>query len=191
VKEFLPFPELCFERIGYGAGAKDFPSFPNILRVFYGAKDHFKGDKKVYMIETNIDDDNPQILGYFLEIALKMGALDVFFTPIFMKKNRPATKLTLLAEADKIDTLTRAVFQETSSIGIRYFPVHRRVLERKIRKIPVLGEEIPVKTAYLDGEEVNIQPEFDVCKKVAQKKNRTVKEILYLARREWEKTKEQ
>ncbi len=190
VKEFLPFPELCFERIGYGAGTKDLPGFPNILRVFYGEKAYFKSDKKVYLIETNIDDDNPQILGHFLEKALRLGALDVFFTPIFMKKNRPATKLTLLAEADKIDTLIRAVFQETSSIGIRYFPVHRRVLRRKIRKVSVLGEEIPVKAAYLEGEEVNIQPEFDVCKRVAKKKNRTVKEIIYLARREWEKTKE-
>lgn len=190
VKEFLPYPELCFERIGYGAGRKDFPGFPNILRVFYGKKDHFKVDKKIYLIETNIDDDNPQILGHFLEKALRMGALDVFFTPIFMKKNRPATKLTLLAEAEKIDTLTRAVFQETSSIGIRYFPVHRRVLERRIHKVFVLGEEIPIKTAYLEGEEVNIQPEFDVCIKIAKKNKRSVKEIIYLARKEWEKTKE-
>jgi uncharacterized protein (TIGR00299 family) protein len=190
VKEFLPFPELCFERIGYGAGTKDFPGFPNILRVFYGAKDHFKGDKKVFLIETSIDDDNPQILGHFLEKALRMGALDVFFTPIFMKKNRPAIKLTLLAEADKIDVLTHAVFQETSSIGIRYFPVHRRILVRKIHKVSVLGAEIPIKVAYLEGEEVNIQPEFDVCRRIAQKNNRAVKEIIYLARREWEKTKE-
>lgn len=190
VKEFLPFPELCYEQIGYGAGAEDLPGFPNILRAFYGETSQFKGDKKVFLIETNIDDDNPQILGHFLEKALKMGALDVFFTPIFMKKNRPATKLTLLAEPAKIDALIRAVFQETSSIGVRYFPVHRRVLERKIRKVLVLGEEIPMKTAYLEGEEVNIQPEFNVCQKVAQKNNRTVKEIIHLALREWEKTEE-
>jgi len=190
VREFLPFPELCFERIGYGAGTEDFHGFPNILRAFYGETSPFKDDKKVFLIETNIDDDNPQILGHFLEKALKMGALDVFFTPVFMKKNRPATKLTLLAELAKIDALIRAVFQETSSIGVRYFPVHRRVLERKIHKVSVLGEEIPIKAAYLEGQEVNIQPEFKVCQKVAQKNHRTVKEIISLAIREWEKTKE-
>jgi uncharacterized protein (TIGR00299 family) protein len=190
VKEFLPFPELCFERIGYGAGAKDFPRFPNILRSFYGEAGHFKSNEKIFVIETNIDDENPQILGHFLEKALKIGALDAFFTPIYMKKNRPAIKLTLLAEVAKMDALIRAVFQETSSIGIRYFPVHRRVLERKIHKVSVLGELIPIKTAYLEGEEVNIQPEFNICKKVAQKNNRSIKKIIQLAMREWERTKE-
>jgi uncharacterized protein (TIGR00299 family) protein len=190
VKTFLPFPELCYEKIGYGAGTKDFPDFPNILRVFYGEASQFRVDKKIFMIETNIDDENPQILGHFLEKALKMGALDVFFTPVFMKKNRPATKLTLLVEPDRIDALIRAVFQETSSIGVRYFPVHRRVLERKIHKIPVLGEEIPIKAAYLEGKEVNIQPEFGVCQKVAKKNNRPVKEIIRLVLREWEKKKD-
>jgi uncharacterized protein (TIGR00299 family) protein len=190
VREFLPFPELCYDRIGYGAGTENFPGFPNILRAFYGETRQFKGDKKVFVIETNIDDDNPQILGHFLEIAIKMGALDVYFTPIFMKKNRPATKLTLLAELAKIDALIRAIFQETSSIGVRYFPVHRRVLERKIHQVSVLGEEIPIKAAYLDGQEVNIRPEFQVCQKVARKNNRTVKEIISLVMKEWERTKE-
>ncbi len=189
VKEFLPFPELCFEKIGYGAGTKNFPGFPNILRSFYGEVNHFKSGKKVFMIETNIDDDNPQILGHFLEKALKMGALDAFFTPVFMKKNRPATKLTLIAELAKIDALIRAVFKETRSIGVRYFPVHRRVLDRKIHKIYVLGEEIPIKTAYLEGKEVNIQPEFSACKKIARKNDRPVKEILFLAMKEWERAK--
>jgi len=187
VTKFLPFPELCYQKIGYGAGTKDFPDFPNILRIFYGEAEEFKTDDLTYMIETNIDDENPQILGHFLDLAMKIGALDVFFTPVFMKKNRPATKLTILAELGKIDALIRAIFLETSTIGVRYYPVHRRVLERKMLTVQVLGTEIPVKVARLEENEINIQPEFAACRKAAKKANRPLKEIMQLALRELEK----
>ncbi len=187
--KFLYFPELCYQKIGYGAGTENFPNFPNILRIFYGNAEEIKTDNKIYMIETNIDDESPQILGHFLDIALKMGALDVFFTPILMKKNRPATKLTVLAELGKIDALIRAVFQETSTIGVRYYPVHRRVLERKIQMVRVLGTEIAVKVARLGKNEINIQPEFSACQKAAKKANRPLREIMQLALREFENAK--
>ncbi len=186
-KNFIHFPELCYQRIGYGAGTEDFPGFPNILRAFLLHAQDFKYDKQVYQIETNIDDETPQVIGHFLEIALKSGALDAYFTPIYMKKNRPAIKLTILAELDKIDSLVRALFQETSTIGLRYYPVHRRVLERKSETVRVLGAEIPVKVAYLDRNEVNIQPEFSFCERAAKKKNRPVREIIRLALLEHEK----
>jgi uncharacterized protein (TIGR00299 family) protein len=187
VKNFLPFPELCYQRIGYGAGTNDFPNMPNVLRVFLMNASEFRPDKLIYQIEANIDDGNPQVLGHFLEKALQMGALDVFFTPIYMKKNRPATKLTILAELVKIETLIRATFHETSTIGLRYFPVQRRVLERREQTVHVLGAEIPVKVAYLEKSEVNIQPEFSFCQRVAKKNNRPVREIIRLALREHEK----
>lgn len=190
VTEFLPFPELCYQKIGYGAGTKDFPDFPNILRVFYGETKDIQPDKKIHMIETNIDDENPQVLGHFLDLAMKMGALDVFFTPVFAKKNRPATKLTILAELGKIDALIRTLFLETSTIGVRYYPVHRRVLERKMRKVQVLGTEIPVKVARFGEDEINIQPEFSACQKAAKKANRPLREIIRLALIEYEKTKD-
>jgi uncharacterized protein (DUF111 family) len=139
------------------------------------------------MIETNIDDENPQILGHFLDLALKIGALDVYFTPVFMKKNRPAIKLTMLAELGKIDALIRALFLETSTIGIRYFPVHRRVLERKIQTVQVLGLDIPVKVARLGENEINIQPEFSACQKAAKKANRPLREVMLLAMKEYKK----
>jgi uncharacterized protein (TIGR00299 family) protein len=187
VKEFLHFPELCYQQIGYGAGTKDFSDFPNILRAFLMNASEFKPNKLIYQIEANIDDDNPQVLGCFLEKALQMGALDVFFTSIYMKRNRPATKLTILAEPGKIDTLVRAIFQETSTIGLRYFPVHRRVLERREQTVYVLGAKIPMKVAYLEKSEINIQPEFSVCQRVAQKNSRPVREIIRLALSEYEK----
>ena len=143
-RKFLSFPELCYKKIGCGAGGRDFPGFPNILRLFYGESKNFNSEKKLFQIETNIDDANPQILAFFLEKAFEMGALDVFFTPIIMKKNRLATKITILTTFEKMNTLVQAVFAETTSIGVRYFPVERRILERSIKKINVLenGENI-------------------------------------------------
>ncbi len=187
VKNYFHFPELSYHRIGYGAGTKDFPGFPNILRAFLLESGEFKSTKLIYQIEANIDDDNPQVLGHFLEKAFQIGALDVFFTPIYMKKNRPAIKLTILAELGKIDSLFRVIFQETSTIGLRYFPVHRRVLERRKQTVHVLGEAIPVKVAYLEKSEVNVQPEFSFCQRVANKNDRPVREIIRLALREYEK----
>jgi len=191
VTRFLPFPEICYQKIGYGAGTKDFPDFPNILRIFFGKEEDLKADNKIYVIETNIDDENPQILGHFLDLAMKKGALDVFFTPVFMKKNRPATKLTILAELGKIDTLIRTIFLETSTIGVRYYPVQRRVLERKMRTVHVLGTEIPVKVAWLDESQINIQPEFSACQKAAKKASRPLREIMRLALKEYEKANKQ
>ena len=188
VTRFLPFPELCYQKIGYGAGTKNFPDFPNILRIFFGDEEDLKAEKKIYSIETNIDDENPQILGHFLDLAMKKGALDVFFTPVFMKKNRPGTKLTVLAELGKIDALIRTIFQETSTIGVRYYPVQRRVLERKMRTVQVLGAEIPVKVALMDESEINIQPEFSACQKASKKANRPLKEIMLMATKEYERT---
>jgi len=186
-KKFLSFPELCYKKIGCGAGGRDFPGFPNILRLFYGESKNFSSEKKLFQIETNIDDANPQILALFLEKAFKMGALDVFFTPIIMKKNRLATKITILTTSEKINTLVQAVFEETTSIGVRYFPVERRILERSIKKINVLGEELDVKVSLLKGKEVNIQPEFSVCRKIAEKKQVPVKKIIELAISEYNK----
>lgn len=181
--EFIPFPEIQYSRIGWGAGGRDFEGFPNLLRVFSGDVKDFHPEKKVYQVEINIDDANPQVLAAFAEKALALGALDAYMTSAFMKKNRLGTKLTMLAEWKSLDTLARAVFEETSSIGIRYFPVARRVLERKIVKVQVLGEEIALKIASLDGKNVNIQPEYDDCRRVADKKNIPLKKVMDLAKK--------
>ena len=187
VKKFLPFPELTYEKIGAGAGSLDFPGFPNILRIFYGGTSWFAPDKKVYLVEATIDDSNPQILAGFMDLALERGALDVFLTPVVMKKNRLATKLTLIAELDKMEDLIAAVFRETSSIGVRYYPVERRALQRKIKTVRLLGEDIGIKISSLEGKDINIQPEFSDCLRLARKKGVPVKEILRLAIQEYSK----
>ena len=190
VKKFIPLPELSYEKIGCGAGTSNFRELPNILRAFYGNKKEFNAERKAYMIEANIDDSNPQILATFFDTAFKLGALDVFLTPVLMKKGRLATKLTVLAETDKIDSLISAVFKETSSIGVRYFPVERRVLERKIEKVGILGEKVAIKISYQEGKEVNIQPEFSDCLKLAKKSDLSVKEIMQLVLKEFYKERE-
>jgi hypothetical protein len=185
VEKFLPFPELCYEKVGCGAGGRDFPDFPNILRIFYGERQSTETDRDIYVIETNIDDSTPEILASFYDKAFSLGALDVYLTPVFMKKNRLATKLTLLAELDKMDILIHAIFKETSSLGVRYFPVSRRVLERNIVKVRLFGEEIPVKVAFSGPETVNIQPEFSDCLKLAQKKDLPVKHVMELVKQKY------
>ncbi len=185
VEKFLPFPELCYEKVGCGAGGKDFPGFPNILRVFYGEVNSTETDRDIYVIETNIDDSTPEILASFYDKAFALGALDVYMTPVFMKKNRLATQLSLLAENERIDNLVRALFEETSSLGVRYYPVSRRVLDRKIVKVRLFNEEIPVKVAYSGSNEINVQPEFADCLALAKKKNLPVKQVLELVKQEY------
>jgi len=178
---FIPFPETSYSRIGCGAGSRDFEALPNVLRVFYGEEKEFRSEKKVYQIEANLDDSSPQVLAFFQEKALQLGALDAFLIPVTMKKGRLGTKLTLLADAAKMDELIEAVFRETSSIGVRFFPVERRVLQRDIRKVRVSGEAIGVKVATLGRSEVNVQPEFSDCLRVAEKKGLPVKKVIQLA----------
>lgn len=187
VKKYCPFPEITYEKIGYGAGRRDFADFPNILRAFYGNAKDFNPAQQSFMIEANIDDSTPEVLASFFDKAFKLGAQDVFLTPIVMKKNRLATKLTILAGVDKIDSLVEAVFRETSSIGVRYFSVARRVLERRLAKVKVLGEEIAVKVASLGGLEVNAQPEFSDCMKLSEKSGIPVKKVIELACAEYGK----
>ena len=185
VKEFLPFPEIQYEKIGYGAGGRDLPELPNILRVFYGIQKEFNPEKTVFQIEANIDDASPQILAAFMDKAFKIGALDVCLTPAYMKKNRLGTKLTILTGEALLDSLIRSLFEETTSIGLRYFPVKRRVLQRKFEKIRVLDEEITIKIASMDGTPCNIQPEYEDCLRIAKQKKIPLKKIIELALKEF------
>jgi hypothetical protein len=185
VRKFSTLPELRYEKIGYGAGSKDFPRLANILRAFYGDARGFREGKKVYLIEATIDDSSPQVLAQFIDTALEHGALDAYLAPVVMKKNRLATKLSILGEDDTLDILIRAVFLETSTIGVRYHPVERRVLERTIEAVKVLGLPVGIKVSCLEGREVNVQPEYADCRKAALKSGRPLKEIIHLALREY------
>ena len=132
----------------------------------------------MHIVEATIDDANPQVLAAFLETALGLGAIDAYLTPVVMKKNRLGTKLTLLAAEDNLDPLIAAVFRETTSIGIRHFPVGRRALDRALIPVRVLGGTIGVKVASFGGEPVNAQPEFADALALARKRGLPVKEVL-------------
>jgi len=178
VSRFTPFPELTFDRIGCGAGGRDIEGLPNVLRAFYGDRPDFSPDKRVYLIEATIDDANPQILASFMDRAAEKGALDIFLTPIVMKKNRLGTKLTVLTEAETLEPLIAAIFAETTSIGLRYFPVERRALRRRIDMVKLEGRPVRIKTAFLDGRPVNVQPEYEDCLALARAKKLPLKDVL-------------
>jgi pyridinium-3,5-bisthiocarboxylic acid mononucleotide nickel chelatase len=178
---FSKLPELVYEKIGRGAGTKEFPEIPNILRIYYGDAASFDAQKSVFIVEATIDDATPQLLAHFLERAFEEGALDATLSPVVMKKNRLGTKLSLLAESARLDALIEAVFRETTSIGVRFYPVGRRVLEREMRPVRVGGQKIGLKVARLAGRAVNIQPEYDDLVAAARKTGTPLKEIAHRA----------
>jgi len=178
VSKFMSFPELTYDRIGCGAGGRDIETLPNILRAFYGDRRNFSPDKRVYLLEATIDDANPQVLAAFMDRALEKGALDVHLTPVVMKKNRLGTKLTLLVESAALESLIAAVFRETSSIGLRYFPVERRALVRRVETVRLEGRPVRVKTALLDGRPINVQPEYEDCLALSKAKKLPLKDVL-------------
>lgn len=184
---FLIFPEITINRVGYGAGSRDLPDFPNLLRVFLGEVTTIPKTSLIYEITTNIDDATPQVLAHTCEKLLEVGALDVFQTPIIMKKGRLATQLTVLAPADKMDKVVDIIFKETTTLGVRYHPVERQVLERRIETVEVEGEKIPVKIAFFQKRIIQIVPEYDACCQLAEKKGAPLKDIQQIVVDSWKK----
>jgi len=174
-------PQLVYNRLGYGLGQKKLESQPNILRAFYGQSDLLELPPAVFQIEATLDDASPQLLGHFMNKTLDLGALESYLTPVVMKKNRLGTKLTILAEADKMEGLIEAVFKETTTIGLRYFPVARRVLRREITEIRLGSQKIRIKLAFLGRERVNIQPEYEDCRRAAEALKLPLKKVISLS----------
>jgi uncharacterized protein (TIGR00299 family) protein len=167
-----PLPELRIERTGSGAGSKDFPDRPNILRAILGSADPAPVDDQVLVVETNLDDCSPEILGHAMERLLAAGALDVWFTPIQMKKNRPAVLLSLLTVASESARLVDIVLTETTAIGVRTYPVRRTVCQRRIEeRTTPLG---PVRFKVSSHGE---KPEFDDCCRIARERGLTLREV--------------
>ena len=173
VEEFGPMRELVAEKIGFGLGTRDNKTRPNVLRAILGrtAGSNSKHDWEtdtIAVLETNLDDINPEILGNFVEQALSAGALDVFHTSVQMKKNRPGVLLTVLcAEADG-DKLTEMILCETSSFGVRRHTAERRKLAREFTSVKTPFGEVSVKFGKLDGRVIQAAPEFESCKKLAR-----------------------
>jgi uncharacterized protein (TIGR00299 family) protein len=179
--EFGPIPSMKVNRIGYGAGARDFPHSPNVLRVLIGELDTTVRSQSVVVIEAEIDDMNPQIFGVLMDRLLAEGALDVFYTSIQMKKNRPGTLLTVISIPSHRDRLTATIFRETTTIGVRYREMARECLDREIVKVETAVGAVRVKVARRGDEVLNVSPEFEDCVRLATEHGRPVKEIQALA----------
>ncbi len=164
------------EKIGYGAGTYDL-EIPNVLRIYLGASDGRKA-RKFVKLETNIDDMNPQIYGYLYDRLLEAGALDVWTTPIYMKKTRPAHTLTVLVDEEHQSACTKIIFEETTTLGVRVINVDDRIeAERRMAKIETTYGEVACKVGAFDGKIVSITPEYEDCKKLAREKNVPLKNI--------------
>ncbi len=183
--DFGPMPNMQVSTIGIGAGNRNFKEQPNILRVFVGqgAKERtqnseLRTDESISVIETNIDDMNPQVYEYVMEMLFKAGALDVFLTQIIMKKGRPGIKLSVLCEEEKREGLTGIILRETTSIGVRFYNAGRKVLQREIKSANTRYGKVNVKVSNLDKGKIKSSVEYEDCKKIAKKFNVPLLEVM-------------
>ena len=173
--KFGPMPAMSIEKVGYGAGTRDLEKTPNVLRAVLGEPMVSETDV-ISVIETNIDDMNPQLFGDVMEKLLTAGALDVFFTSIQMKKNRPGTLLTVLCERGGVDRMVETLLTHTTSFGVRVHETQRRKLSREIVTVQTKFGEIEVKVGRLAGKVVSRSPEYESCKLAASKARVAVKD---------------
>ncbi|HKR10817.1 MAG TPA: nickel pincer cofactor biosynthesis protein LarC [Pyrinomonadaceae bacterium] len=167
-KEFGPIPSIKTDRTGYGAGTREYEDFPNVLRVLVGETEAADAaSERLWMIETNIDDASPQIAGYVMDRVFELGALDCYFTPVQMKKNRPGVLLSVLCGAEEKEAVIKLLFVETTTLGVRSYEVERRALRRSIVQVETQYGPISVKVAHLNGRVVNEMPEFEQCRQAA------------------------
>jgi len=178
---FGPLPAMTVDAVGYGAGSQDFPSTPNVLRVLVGRAAAEEHAERVTVIECEIDDMNPQIFGVAMERLYAAGALEVFYVPVQMKKNRPGTLLTVVAPPSLRRKLSEVIFTETTTIGLRHYEVDRECLQREIVTVETPLGAVRFKIAWRDGRIVNAVPEFEDCARIATAHNVSVKEVQTVA----------
>ncbi len=169
--------------IGYGAGTRNPKGFPNVLRLSIGESEPIAETDRdtVTILETALDDLNPQIIAYVAEQALEQGALDVFSTPTQMKKGRSGTMLTILCEPGKAKSIQHLLFRETTTLGIRVRQEHRVILTRAFTNVTTAYGEIRIKTGSRDGTQTNAAPEFEDCRAAAAKHNVPLKAVIQAA----------
>ncbi len=169
-ESFAALPLLKIERTGYGAGTREYPKFPNVLRAIIGEllSDAHNTPNAITVIEANLDDLSPQVLGHLLEQALAAGALDLFYTPVQMKKNRPGVLLTLLCQPADRARMCELIFRETTTLGVRYRDEQREILQREFVTVATPYGSIRIKLAKApDGRVLNAAPEYEDCRAAA------------------------
>jgi len=187
---FGPQPSMSVSAIGYGAGSADLEGQPNVVRIMIGesAEKVVAGfDEEIAVIEANLDDMNPQIYGYFLEKALAAGALDVYTTPVQMKKSRPGTLLTLLCKPQDTNALMSLVFAETTTLGARTYRAQRRTLPRETVNVHTQYGDVHIKLSRVNGSIRHAAPEYEDCRKLAAEKNVPLQQVIQEALRSFER----
>ena len=185
-RSFGAMPLMQVERIGYGAGDRDPAGFPNTLRAFVGERiDAVAGPnfETIVSIECEIDDMNPQIFGPLMDRLLAVGALDVFYQPVQMKKSRPGTLVTVLTPPDRREALAELLFRESTTIGLRWHEMSRERLDRESVRVATSLGEVGIKVARRGGRVVNAQPEFDECVRLAEAHGVPIKDVQAMAMR--------
>lgn len=170
VDVFTEHMDFSIEKVGYGIGHREL-EIPNVLRVYLGYEERSDRKDGQSILETNIDDMNPELYGYIEEKLFAQGALDVFKTAISMKKGRAATKLSVLVADEQEESVLGVIFRETTSIGVRKYKVEKIMLSSDFVKVNIPYGSVTVKNAYYQGEKVKYKPEYEDCKRIASEKN--------------------
>jgi pyridinium-3,5-bisthiocarboxylic acid mononucleotide nickel chelatase len=178
---FGPMPAMSVERVGYGAGDRDHPTTPNVLRVLIGESAEASRGDRVTVVECEIDDMNPQIFGVAMEKLYAAGALEVFYVPVQMKKNRPGTLLTVIVPPAGREAIAGVIFRETTTIGLRYHDVERECLARDVVEVATPVGAIRFKVSRRDGQVITATPEFDDCARIAAAHDLSVKDVQRIA----------
>ena len=177
VNSFEGMPPMIISNIGYGAGTRDLPDRPNLFRIIAGIDSKETDTETVAVLEANIDDTNPEWLGFIMERLFEEGALDVIFTPVYMKKNRPGIQVEVISRPQTRDHLVGILFRESTTIGIRYRYSQRKVLKREETTIDSPWGGLKVKKIVQPDGSFFIQPEFESCKKIAREQGIPIKDV--------------
>ncbi len=168
--DFGPLPSMRLRAVGYGAGARQYDGHPNLLRAMYGDLiDQAALRETVLVLETTIDDMNPQLYGHLMDRLFAAGALEIFYTSIQMKKNRPGTLVTIICPEPRLEAVTSVIFRETTTIGFRYQPMGRIEMFRRIEKVATRYGPVRIKVSYHEGEVMQAMPEYEDCRAAALK----------------------
>lgn len=191
-KAYGPMPAMVVAQVGYGAGTRDFAEVPNVVRVFVGERTapvaEAAAGETVVQIECEIDDMNPQLFGPAMDRLFAAGALDVFLTPVQMKKGRPGTLVTVLAPEDRRQAVCETLFRHTTTIGVRFSRVSRETLDRRWVEVATSGGAVRIKVSGRGAEVLNATPEFDDCLRIAEATGRPVRDVQAEALRVWADT---
>lgn len=179
-RSFETLPDMVVEKIGYGAGTREIDSRPNLLRIVVGTVSNAAGilqEDRTVMIEASIDDMNPEIYGFLMDRLFEDGALDVYWIPIFMKKNRPGTMVQVLCPIDRKEILIRRILSETTTLGVRFYEMDRRMLAREADKIQTRFGMVAVKKVGDPQNRIRWVPEYEACKTIALEKGLPLREV--------------